>query len=260
MDDYQRLKFAALFHDIGKFYQRADNLGRGGHQYDAKYKKFGIDKIGPAHPKWSADFVKNYFDDLVENLVLFHHKPNNSDYVEMAKIIQKADHHSSKERIESDGKNDVLLTPLTSIFSRISLENKKSSEYYLPVQELDFNKSLNPKEENVRKGWNLVPAYGELWSKFVNEFKLLPNLNFESVLSVVKKYTSTIPSAAFYAESDISLYDHLKTTTAIANCRYLYSKEPKLTHRMFIVLSMEIFQVFKNSFIKFHLLTKHKTV
>lgn len=229
MDDYQRLKFAALFHDIGKFYQRADNLGRGGHQYDAKYKKFGIDKIGPAHPKWSADFVKNYFDDLVENLVLFHHKPNNSDYVEMAKIIQKADHHSSKERIESDGKNDVLLTPLTSIFSRISLENKKSSEYYLPVQELDFNKSLNPKEENVRKGWNLVPAYGELWSKFVNEFKLLPNLNFESVLSVVKKYTSTIPSAAFYAESDISLYDHLKTTTAIANCRYLYSKENKLT-------------------------------
>ena len=62
-----------------------------------------------------ADFVKDYFDDLVENLVLFHHKPNNSDYVEMAKIIQKADHHSSKERIDSDGKNDVLLTPLTSI-------------------------------------------------------------------------------------------------------------------------------------------------
>lgn len=229
MDDYQRLKFAALFHDIGKFYQRADNLGKGSHQYDAKYKKYGVDKIGPAHPKWSADFVKDYFDDLVENLVLYHHKPKNSDYVEFAQIIQKADHHSSKERIESENKQDVLLTPLTSIFSRISLDNKKSMEYYLPVQELDFNKSSYPQDEKDCKGWNLVPAYGELWSNFVNEFKLLPNMNFDSVLAVLKKYTSTIPSAAFYAESDISLYDHLKTTVAIANCRYLYSKENKLT-------------------------------
>lgn len=228
MDDYQKLKFAALFHDIGKFYQRADNLGKGGHQYDAKYKKFGVEKIGPAHPKWSADFVKDYFDDLVENLVLFHHKPNNSDYVEFAKIIQKADHHSSKERIESEGKHDVLLTPLTSIFSRISLNNKKSDEYYVPVTELDFNNALHPQEEKERKGWNLVPAYGELWNNFVKEFKLLPNMNFESVSAVLKKYTSTIPSAAFYAESDISLYDHLKTTAAIANCRYLFSKENKL--------------------------------
>ena len=227
MDDYQSLKFAALFHDIGKFYQRADNLGKGGHKYDSKYENIN-DKIGSAHPKWSADFVKDYFDDLVENMVLYHHRPQNSDFPELTKIVQKADHHSSKERIESDEKQEVLQTPLTSIFSRISLDDNKSDEYYVPVTELDFTKSLHPQDEKHKNGWNLVPDYENLWAKFVNEFKLLNTMDFESVLAVLKKYTSTIPSAVYVSESDISLYDHLKTTTAIANCRYLYSRENDL--------------------------------
>ena len=50
MDDYQILKFASLFHDIGKFYQRADNLGKGGHIYDDKYKDADFSKTG-AHSK-----------------------------------------------------------------------------------------------------------------------------------------------------------------------------------------------------------------
>ena len=97
MDDYECIKFASLFHDIGKFYQRADNLGRSKHAYDSKYEKLDEPDYGKsgAHAKWSADFVRDKFGDEVENLVLYHHKPNNSDYPELCKIVQKADHHSS---------------------------------------------------------------------------------------------------------------------------------------------------------------------
>jgi len=230
MDDYTSLKFASLFHDIGKFYQRADNLGKSGHAYDSKYEKLDANDYGSsgAHSKWSADFVKDNFSDLVENLVLYHHNPSKSDYPELCKILQKADHHSSKERLESDEKADVLLTPLSSIFSRISLKDEKCDDYYVPLVELDFNKGLHPQDEKVMEGWNLVPEYQHLWTKFENEFKLLENKDFESVLAILKKYTSTVPSATYYSESDISLYDHLKTTVAIANCRYLFSKEDKL--------------------------------
>lgn len=230
MDDYQILKFASLFHDIGKFYQRADNLGKSKHSYDTKYEKLGTDDYGSsgAHAKWSADFVKNNFDDLVEDLVLFHHNPSKSAFPELCKIIQKADHHSSKERIDSDEKNDVLATPLTSIFSRISLSDKKHDDYYVPLVELDFNKGLHPQNEKTMSGWNLVPEYEHLWAKFESEFKKLENKDFESILAILKKYTTTVPSATYYSESDISLYDHLKTTVAIANCRYLFSKEDKL--------------------------------
>lgn len=230
MNDYINLKFASLFHDIGKFYQRADNLGKSSHAYDSKYEKLSIDDYGRsgAHSKWSADFVNDYFDDLVEDLVLYHHNPSKSSYPELGKIIQKADHHSSKERLDAEEISDVLESPLTSIFSRISLNENKHDDYYVPLVELDFNKSLHPQDEKIMEGWNLVPDYQNLWNKFVNEFKLLENKDFESVLAILKKYTSTVPSAAYYSESDISLYDHLKTTVAIANCRYLFSKEDKL--------------------------------
>ncbi len=226
MDDYTNLKFACLFHDIGKFYQRADNLGKSNHAYDSKYEKLDANDYGKsgAHSKWSADFVKDNFDDLVEDLVLYHHNPIKSMFPELCKIVQKADHHSSKERIDSDEKADVLLTPLTSIFSRISLTDKKHDDYYVPLVEIDFTKGLYPQDEKIMEGWNLVPEYRHLWAKFENEFKLLQNKDIESVLAVLKKYTSTIPSATYYSASDISLYDHLKTTLAIANCRYQYSK------------------------------------
>lgn len=230
MEDYTNLKFASLFHDIGKFYQRADNLGKSNHAYDSKYEKLDKNDYGSsgAHSKWSADFVKDEFDDLVEDLVLYHHNPSKSSYPELCKMLQKADHHSSKERIDSDEKSDVLITPLTSIFSRISLNDESHEDSYVPLVELDFNNTLHPQDKNIMEGWNLVPEYQHLWAKFENEFKILQNKDFESVLALLKKYTSTIPSATYYSQSDISLYDHLKTTAAIANCRYLFSKEDKL--------------------------------
>lgn len=233
MDDYQILKFASLFHDIGKFYQRADNMGMGKQSYHSKYSSLTEDDYGRtgAHSKWSADFVKDYFDDFVEDLVLHHHLPKKSGYVELCQMIQKADHHSAKERIKSIDVQEVLNTPLTSIFSRISLDGKKQDDYYIPLIALDFfnKKGLHPKKVYEKEGSNLVPEYKDLWAQFRQEFEKLKNKDFESVLAIVKKYTSTMPSAAYMAESDISLFDHLKTTTAIANCRYLFSLEDKLT-------------------------------
>lgn len=233
MDDYQILKFAGLFHDIGKFYQRADNMGMGKQSYDDKYSSLTEKDYGHtgAHSKWSADFVKDYFDDFVEDLVLHHHEPKKSGHVELCQMLQKADHHSAKERIKSIDEQEVLNTPLTSIFSRISLNGEKQDDYYIPLIALDFfnDKGLHPKKVYEKEGSNLVPEYKRLWVQFKDEFKKLKNKDFESVLAVVKKYTSTMPSAAYLAQSDISLFDHLKTTVAIANCRYLYSKEDKLT-------------------------------
>ena len=62
----------------------------------------------------------------------------------------------------------------------------------------------------------------------MNDVNKLKKMDFESCLAIMKKYTSTMPSAPFKSESDISIYDHSKTTVAIANCRYLYSKVDKL--------------------------------
>lgn len=47
----------------------------------------------------------------------------------------------------------------------------------------------------------------------------------ETVTNLLKKYTLYIPSAVYLSEADISLYDHLRTTAAIAAARYNYLLE-----------------------------------
>ena len=116
------VKFASLLHDIGKFYQRMDNQGSGKKAYDSKYDKLSTSDYGDngAHGKWSADFVSRFYDDEVENFVLYHHNPSKSMDNDLCSIVQKADHHSSSERNESETEQNVLKSPLISIFSRIN--------------------------------------------------------------------------------------------------------------------------------------------
>jgi CRISPR-associated protein Csm1 len=68
---------------------------------------------------------------------------------------------------------------------------------------------------------DLTDEYGKLWKNFVDEFNLLGVLrdNFNiwlgSALSLIEKYAWCIPSSTVDVP-DVSLYDHLKTTCAIA--------------------------------------------
>lgn len=97
-------------------------------------------------------------------------------------------------------------------------------------------------------------------SKLKNNNNNLIKSNLGTIFYLLKKYTSSIPSAAYVSEADISLFDHSKTTAALATCRYLFSKEKNLhqtNHQEVYLLLMEIFQVFKNSYTKFHHLKMH---
>ena len=78
-------------------------------------------------------------------------------------------------------------------------------------------------EHNVDLNIDRQNDYRQLWNAFEEEVKRLPNNHFTSqatsLLNLLKKYTWCIPSAT-NSMPDISLYDHLKTTAAIATCLY----------------------------------------
>lgn len=222
--DRKNLEFASLLHDIGKFYQRT------GSSHDTKFSSADYGKNG-AHGKWSADFLnQNGFNDDIVDLALYHHNHNGSNFPELCRIIQKADHHSSAERICAE-KQEVKASPLISIFSEIQIkENKVSDEYYLPLNELDLSPNfddLKPQAntKDVMSGWNLVPDYKVLWSKFTKEVAGVNDIDFNTMLALLRKYTSSIPSAAYVSKPDISLFDHSKTTAALAVCRYLFNRD-----------------------------------
>lgn len=227
INNIEILKFSSLLHDIGKFYQRTK------YNHNESYNNLNQEDFGRngAHGKWSADFVKEFFGEDIEDLVLYHHNPKSSNNQKLCDIVTKADHHSSKERLKSQDKQTVSKSPLVSIFSEINLDYGKNEEYYVPLKELSlgldsFEKSV-PTIEKPMKGWNLQPEYNILWSNFINELKKLRNKDFNSLLNLLRKYTSTMPSAVYTSKGDISLYDHSKTTAAIAICRYLFENETK---------------------------------
>lgn len=228
INDVENLKIAALLHDIGKFYQRT------GDSHSEKYKKYSQDDFGQngAHAKWSSDFLEQYYNDDIVDLALYHHKYTKSNYPDLCSILRKADHHSASERESSDEKQEVNKTPLISLFSKIVLEDKKKvDEQYVPLNKLSLDdgsfEKLKPTSKNESiEGWNLEPEYKELWKEFKQEFDLIQNkTDFNTLLALLKKYTSTMPSAAYTSKSDISLYDHSKTTAALAISRYLFDRD-----------------------------------
>ena len=225
--DRKNLEFAALLHDIGKFYYRT------GIDHSANYKNYTYSDFGKngAHAKWSSDFIEKNFNSIIADLVLYHHNPKNSKSIELAEIIQNADWHSSGERCKGV-KSDPKETPLISIFSEVLIkDNNQCDEKFVPLDKIDLTywQNLIPDSKSIileKMGQeSFENRYERLWADFIDEINDLTNIfDFNTALALLYKYTYAIPSASWGSIPDISLYDHSKTTAALAVCRYLYQE------------------------------------
>ena len=222
----------ALLHDIGKILYRAGE-GRGN------------------HAERGADFLRALnFPDGIVNLCRFHHDSElrgsrSADHL----ILCESDWLSSAERPEKEEAEErgrwEPYVPLLNPFSKLSLNHSEEPSYtgawsFFPVRPLEGEDlpfpSADPKlsgEEEYRK---LVESLkGRLESLPPNPELLLPVL--EGSLSFVPSETRLAPAEGgmevsvrgFKADParmpDISLFDHLKTTAAIASAMFLYLLE-----------------------------------
>lgn len=225
----QTLVYAALLHDIGKFYQRT------GAVHGAEYGGLTAKDHGfsGAHAKWSADLIRSVLqNDEVEDLVLHHHTPEKSKYRDMADILQKSDHLSAaidRSKRGQGEKGDPKKEHLWSIFTQVSPGRKGqtiSLKWHHTLGVLSPTRDRFPTDEPDRYHWNNQEAYGKLWKGFVDEISIVGRSPHPTtLLALLRKYTSSIPSAAYVDYPDIPLYDHAKTTAALASCLWL-SKEP----------------------------------
>ncbi|SHK20775.1 CRISPR-associated protein Csm1 [Anaerobranca californiensis DSM 14826] len=212
----ESIYIGALLHDLGKFIERS--------------KKFNLDKefqVGDVgHPKYSAqvisvlqkrnDFFAKHERRVVE-FALYHHQPRN----DIERIIQLADWLSSKERERDEVNKDTYYTvPLTSIFSRLFDENKEGFCY--PLEPLDISSGF-PKE-NIKLN---TAHYENFATKFLEEIGKVTN--DEQLFYLLEKYWWCIPAQTTNHVPDISLFDHSRTTAAIALCLYIEYANNKLT-------------------------------
>lgn len=202
------LRFAALLHDIGKFWQGAGGKGK--------------------HEELSVRFIREYLPKEIEEGITFirgHHDAGQylAEGYYRLKILVLADWLASSERKdleEGEEKGKREQTPMQSIFSNISINNGN----YITPRFYEINSLFNEEFPKEGTAVNLKKNYENLWKEFVKEIKELEYKDkksyFISLYYLLKKYTSFIPSAVWQSKPDISLFDHSRITCALAECIY----------------------------------------
>ncbi len=220
------MALAGLLHDIGKFAQRAGvkptQTFEGETEREVKY----------LHALLSDDFVAQHVPTTLRAGLSGprrHHRPQSRQ----DKIINLADRLSSCERYEEEVEiSSPADTPLMPIFRNIRLVHERGVEetwaYNLAMLVLARDAIFPTAEPKVDR-----KTYDERWNAFTTEAKRLGKLSLEkpareyiiSLLALLRRHTSLMPSATPWQTEkgigvlpDVSLYDHLKVTAAIAAC------------------------------------------
>lgn len=268
---------AALLHDVGKFYQRSD-MGSSvtSKILDEKVKTLENvllpsfnGKKTHKHTLWTAQFIienesvfakltglegKNLTDDnSLLQIAAGHHLPY-AQQSELGKLIKEADSLASgmdrdselalrDEQDENEKNWSAFKTKrMTSILETVGLSSddlkSKVSWRHLPVKSVSLSKSFFPKKEFEEK-----PDYASLWKNFVRDFKFIQADSYksfsETFLNLLYKYSSSVPASTIHFP-DVSLYDHLKMTAAMAVTLYDIEKETNPSDNPFLLIGADI--------------------
>lgn len=223
--EFHAVVLGALLHDIGKFVQRAQENPKSqdhSHWGENWFQDNLAEKLTPVFSEREKEIIRSAISN--------HHY--HVDYISLADAISAGMDRTAID-LEKEEKGDPFTDRLISIFSKIGIKSKPEVEKYSRIVPLG---SKNLEEIFPIEQKKCYPEeYSELLKKFNDEIKItnFGNISTENLLNffffLLWKYCWCIPSAAYEDEPDIPLFDHLKTTAAIAGCLYIYHQEnPKI--------------------------------
>lgn len=218
-DSYLRLKLGALFHDIGKVVQRSVGKTEGTHSEQ------GFEFLN-SFPNFKdiALFARYHHRDVMNELIS---ENLDQEATNLIWMVYEADNLSSSERGDVHG-GFITKRPLTTIFSSISkirdgVTGVKQMVYPLGAK-LDPDAFVFP--GYVRDSYDTsYHDYRGLYDIFKKSLPIGDNwVNEDLLLVFLEENTSFVPARTTENE-DVSLFDHLKTTCAIACCMYKYHEK-----------------------------------
>lgn len=181
-------------------------------------------------------------DDSIFNAAARHHRPESflqwviATADRLASGFERTEFQSYNQSEEgtSTGRNHYQARLLT-LFESIRLNggaNHESANYCLPLQPLSAE-SIFPQQRNVIEPSDNGKAqaeYAELWKSFVSGLEKIPTshrvnlpLWLDHFDSAWLTFTHAIPSAtAGKTRPDVSLYDHTRTTAALATALWCW--------------------------------------
>jgi len=257
-NNIQKIAIAAYLHDIGKLAERANyEVSKGEYESNAMlylpYKK-EENRYTHGHAVYTAIFIEKFLPHLINafrgdgeeylaNIAAGHHKPE-TDSQWIVAIADRISSGFDRNEFENDYNKEISVkdykkTRLLTIFEGLRVDNEYKTDkledyqYRYPLKELS-PQSIFPVEDMSVQMVDSEDAnreYRELFDSFINEIARLSHkdnisLWFEHFDSLFMIYASHIPAATVgYVIPDVSLYDHCRTTSAIATALYLYHKE-----------------------------------
>ena len=256
----QVVSLAGLLHDFGKFTNRSSNYVK-----NIKNKEYKTYKHPVLSKEFICFLEENKIiesSELLENLkelVLKHHESytfkevnlsvkdiKNEKLQRIGNIVARADNYSAAERrnetVENNQKENThwMRKPLNSIFETISLDNHVNREvtsyFAYKLKTLNYETIFPQRlatgiDANSFKGNKEEELYNHI-SNFLEEVKKINSSDYDIFFSqlylLMEKYMWCIASDTQTKISDISLFDHLKSTSALALSSYKYHKENNL--------------------------------
>lgn len=240
--EYDSVVLGGLVHDIGKFMNRAKDIHKKHPHCSEQFVSDDTEKFKKLCNEEWVDY------DLLKTFCKRHHENPQlgKDYLvqeisdektrALAYIVSRADNYSSaeRERNESyDGEDKNIANyknnRLASIFSEINISGKKESRQvgknkpkYLKLKKLSPENSFTADLDKAS-----ATRYEDLYNEFGSELKKLEgitkfNLFYNALYSIFENTLNGVPCDASLTEGDVSLFDHLSTTSAIAACLYQY--------------------------------------
>jgi CRISPR-associated protein Csm1 len=264
----EHIYLAALLHDIGKFYQRADTGSVSTSKYLSQVNKTESTFLPQhkgvythKHCLWTAQFIddnRSVFRNLIGadssdltdrnnllNLAACHHLKKDQ-LSPLGQIIKEADCLSSgmdrdSEEAYKDDQDETSWDAfkkkrMVSILETIKKEAFET-KWHLPVAQLSLSKTYFPQTD-----FQSAPDYSILWKNFINDFKFIQANTYrafsETFLNLLYKYTACIPASTIHFP-DVSLYDHAKTTAALAICLYDYQQSGEQSDQPYLLIGAD---------------------
>ncbi len=232
--EYNSVVLAALLHDVGKFLHRVTRI----EELPGKHQDLGADFVGGkgvfsakggfSHLGFFSAMIKEewVYKEKLEQAVRKHH----SGFQPWGWIVHKADSYSTKERFkEGEGvttyppKGRIL--PLKPIFSGVSIGKVTPTKAFgYEASYLDTFRAF-PEENKLTLDNDET---SNLFKAFIEELKKLDLSHatfkkfYNTLHSLFEKYFWCLPCHAHPDIADVSIFDHLKSSSALAACLYRY--------------------------------------
>lgn len=229
MDNYD-IAIAGLLHDLGKIFKRA-----------------GL----PSH--YTVQFLQENLKTALSEDIIYTLEKYDEPKDRWQEILKEADRLSSGmdsgDRKESINNEQYYNKRLYSIFDDINIgKEHRKGNYCYKIVPLNISEEIFPMKEEKASPEEIEKEYKNILKLMEEDIKKeidtsTDSINKEAIYNkiyyILEKYTTFVPSTTS-KYSDISLFDHLKTTSAIAVCLREFHNSNEKKDRQFILLEGDV--------------------